>query len=81
MTDTSTYQSTLWWPSVSESDTDPLNSTVNSMGNPSLVKSSPNISVSRFIDESPYNSAGTRLDLQWEGIETRITRVVESFQN
>ena len=65
MTDTPTYRSTLFWRrSVSESDTDPLNSTVNLRGNPSQyippdrAESNPNISVSAFINESPYNEAG-----------------------
>ena len=49
---------------MSESDTDPLNSTVNLRGNPSQyippdrAESNPNISVSAFINESPYNEAG-----------------------
>ena len=54
MTDTSIYRSTLRRRSVSESDTDPLNSTVNPWGNPSQyippdqTKSDPNISVSIY---------------------------------
>ena len=50
---------------MSESDTDQLNSTVNPRGNPSKyippdqAKSNPNISVSEFIDESPYTGPGT----------------------
>ena len=45
---------------MSESDTDPLNSTVNLRGNPSQfelsdqAESNPNVSVSGFIDETPY---------------------------
>ena len=86
MTDTSTYQSTLWRCSVSESDTDPLNSTVNLRGNPSLyippnqAKSNPNKSVSGFIDKLPYTGLGTCLQLQREGMETRITKIMNWFQ-
>ena len=71
---------------MSKSDTDPLNSAVNQRGNPSQyippdrAKSNPNISVSRFIDESLYTGLGTCLQSQMEGMETRITRVVERFQ-
>ena len=71
---------------MSESDTDPLNSTVNPQGNPSQfippdqAESNPNIFVSRFIDESPYTGPGTHLQLQQEEVETRITEIMERFQ-
>ena len=71
---------------MSKSDTDPLNSAVNQRGNPSQyippdrAKSNPNISVSRFIDESLYTGLGTCLQLQQEGMETRITEIMERFQ-
>ena len=86
MTDTSTYQSTLQRRLVSESDTDPLNSTVNPWGNPSQyippdrAESNPNISVSGFIDESPKTGPGSCLQSQREGTETRITEIMESFE-
>ena len=86
MTNTSIYQSTLPRRSVSESDSDPLNSTVNPQGNPNQyippdrAESNPNISVSGFIDESPYTGPGTSLQLQWEGMETRITEIMEHFK-
>ena len=86
MTDTTTYPSTLRRRSVSESDTDPLNSTVDPQGYPSLyippdrAKLNPNISVSRFIDESPYNGPGTRLQWQREEMETRINKIMDRFQ-
>ena len=86
MTDTGTYPSTLQRRSVSESDTDLLNSTINQRGNPSLyfppdkAKSNPNISVSGFIDESPYSGPSTRLQSQWEGMETRINKIMDCFQ-
>ena len=44
------------------------------------AESYPNISVSGFIDESPYNGPGTCLQLQQEGMETRITEIMERFQ-
>ena len=71
---------------VSESDTVLLNSTVNPQGYPSLYippdrdKSNPNISVSGFIDESPYTGPGTHLQLQREGMETRIHKIMDHFQ-
>ena len=43
-------------------------------------KTNPNISVSGFIDESPYTGPGTSLQLQREGMETRITEIMESFE-
>ena len=83
MTDTTTYLSTLWRCSVSESDTDPLNSTVNPQGNLSLyfppdrAKLNPNMSVSGFIDESPYIGPGTRLQSQQEGMERRTNKIMD----
>ena len=71
---------------MSESDTDPLNSTVNPWGNssqyipPDQVESNPNIPVSSFIYESPYMGRGTRLQSQQEGMETRITEIIECFE-
>ena len=87
MTDTSTYRFTLRRRSVSESDTDPLNSIVNPRGNPSLyipphqAESNPNISVSGFIDETPYTGRVTRLQLQREGMETRINKIMDRIKN
>ena len=78
---------TLRRRSVSESDTDSLNCTVNPCGNPSLyippdrAKSNPNISVSGFIDESPYTGPGTRLHSQREGMEIRINKIMDRYQN
>ena len=60
--------------SVSESDTNLLNSTVNLQGNPSQVipsdpdESNPNVSVSGFIDESPYRGPGTHLQGLKQGL-------------
>ena len=71
---------------MSESDTDLLNSTVNQWQNPSQyihpdqAKSNSNISVSSFIDESPYTGPGTPLQWQWEGMETRIAEIMERFE-
>ena len=64
MTDDNAYQSSLWRRSVSESDTDPLNSTVNPRGNPYLyvptdrAESNPNLLISGFIDEFPFAGPG-----------------------
>ena len=84
MTDTSTYRSTLRRRSVSESDTDLLNSMsirgeilANIFPLTDPAKSSPNISVSGSNDKSPFNGPGTCLQLKREGMETRI---MERFQ-
>ena len=63
-----------------------LNSTVNLHGNPSQfvppdgAESNPNVSVSGFIDESPCTGPGTHLQLQLDGIETRIVEVIGWFE-
>ena len=86
MTDATTYRSTPRRQLVSKSDTDLLNSTVNLQGNPNLnippdrAESNPNISVSGFIDESPYTGQGTQLQLQREGMETRNKIFMDCFQ-
>ena len=36
--------------------------------------------MSGFIDESPYTGPGTCLQLQREGMETRITEIMNRFQ-
>ena len=75
MTDTSIYWSTLVRHSVSESDNDLLNCTVNPQSNPSRfilpdwAESNPNVSVSGFIDESPYTDPGTHLQSQQNRLE------------
>ena len=59
---------------VSESEADPLNSTINPRNNSGMnfpsdrAESNPNIT--GFIDESPYTGPGVRLQSQWEGNET-----------
>ena len=73
--------------SMSESDTDLLNSTVNQRGNPSQfiphnqAESNSDVSTSGFIDETPYRGPGTRLQKQWEGIEARIANIIAHFHN
>ena len=65
MTDANLYQSTLRRRLVSESDNDPMNSTANPWINPCRfippdpAESHPNVSVSGFIDESPYTGPET----------------------
>ena len=55
---------------MSESDNDPMNSTANPRINtsrfipPDQAESHPNVSVSGFIDESPYTGPGTQLQSQ-----------------
>ena len=36
--------------------------------------------MSEFIDESQYTDPGTSLQLQGEGLETRITEIMECFE-
>ena len=85
MTDTGTYQSTPWRRLVSESETDPMNSTINPKGNPKVyipserAESNPNISDSGFIDESQYTGPGTSLQSQRDGIEVRTNRILNLF--
>ena len=86
LNDTNLYRSTLLKRLVSESDTDPLNSTVNPLVNPNQVvpsdwtKPNPNVSVSGFIDELPYTELGTCLQSQLEGPFIWIARVIERFE-
>ena len=66
--------------SLSESESDPMNSTIHPQGNPKMdvpperAESNPNIL--GFIDESLYTGPGTRLQLQWEEIEVRTDRIL-----
>ena len=46
-----------------------------------IDESNHNISVSGFMDESPYTDPGTWLQSQQEGIETRIKKIVDRFQS
>ena len=76
MTDNNSYRASLRGCSVSETDTDPLSSTINPTGNiyyaqPDRAESNPNLSISGFIDESPFAGPGTRLQSQRGGIESR----------
>ena len=66
MTDNSFYQASLRRRSVSESDNDPLSNTINPTGNVyypanNRAETNPNLSISGFIDESPFAGPGTRL--------------------
>ena len=83
MTDTSIYQSTLRRGSVSESDTEPLNSTVNPWGNPSqyipLIYpniSDPDLLMNRNILARVHVYSPNRREL-----ETRITKIKEFFHS
>ena len=66
MTENTSYRASLWRRSVSETDTDPLSSTINPKGINNYVptdraESNPNLSISGFIDESPFASPGKGL--------------------
>ena len=82
MSDTGFYRSTLRKRLVTESDTNPLNSTVNPRGNPSQfvpperAESNPTVSVSGFIDKTLYRGPGTCLQAQREWIEARNAGVI-----
>ena len=60
---------------MSESETNPMKSTINPWGNPKnyvppeRAESNPNMSVLGFIEESLYTGPGTCLQSQQEGIE------------
>ena len=41
----------------------------------------PNLSISRFIDKSPFAGPGTRLQSQREGIESRTNRIFDRLEN
>ena len=80
MTDNTLYQASFRRRSVSETDTDPLSSTINPKGINYYVptdraESNPNLSISGFIDESPFAGPGTGLQLQREGIESRTNKI------
>ena len=86
MTDTSIYWSTFCRHLEPESDNDPLNGTVNHWSNPSRfipqdrAKCNLKVSVSGFIDESPYTGPGTHLQSQPNRFEIRIMGVIERFE-
>ena len=86
MTDNNLYRASLRRCSVSETDTDPLSSTINPTGNiyyapPDRAKSNPNLSISSFIDESPFAGPGTRSQLHREGIESRTNKISTRLEN
>ena len=72
---------TLQRRSVSESEADPLNSTINPRSNsrmyitPNGAESNPNIL--GFIDESLYTGPGTQLQSQQKEIETNTEKIVK----
>ena len=79
MTENTLYQASLRRHSVSVTDTDPLSSTINPKGINYYVptdraKSNPNLSISGFIDESPFAGPGTHLQLWREGVESRTKK-------
>ena len=82
MSNTAGSRPSLCRRSVSESESDPLNSTINPRCNidmnfpPERSESNPNIS--GFIDESPYRGPGTWLQSRQEGYETNIEKI-ENF--
>ena len=85
MTDDNSYWASLRRCSVSETDTDPLSSTINPKGNiyyaqPDRAKSNPNLSISGFIDESPFAGPGTRLQSRREGVESRTKKISDRLE-
>ena len=68
---------------MSESESDPINSTINLRGKPRMyvpperAESNPNIW--GFIDESPYTGPGNGLHSQREGIKIRTDRILNLF--
>ena len=86
MTNNNSYWASFRIRSVSETDTDPLSSTINPTGNiyyapPDRAESNPNLSISGFIDESPFAGPGTCLQSQREGIESRTNKISIRLEN
>ena len=80
MTENTLYRASLRRRSVSETDTDPLSSTINQKGINYYVptdraESNHNQSISGFIDESPFAGPGTRLQSRREGVELRTKKI------
>ena len=86
MTDKNSYRASLQRRSVSETDTDPLSSTIYPTGNiyyapPDRAESNPNLSISGFIDESHFAGPGTRLQSRREGIESKTSKISARLEN
>ena len=86
MTDNSFYQASLRRRSVSESDNDLLSSMINPTGNVhypanNRAESNPNLSISCFIDESPFAGPGTRLQSRREGTESGTNKISIILEN
>ena len=86
MTDNNSYRASLWRCSVSETDTNPLSSTINPTRNiyyapPNRAESNHNLLISGFIDESPFASPGIRLQSWQEGIESRTNKISTRLEN
>ena len=86
MTDNTSYRASLQGRSVSETDTDPLSSTINPKGINYYVptdraESNPNLSISGFIDESPFAGPGTGLQSRREGVEWRTNKISNRLEN
>ena len=80
MTDKDLYRASLRRRSVSETDIDPLSSTINPMGNiyyapTDRAESNSYLSISGFIDESPFAGPGTWLQSRREGTESKTNKV------
>ena len=80
MTDMNSYQASLQRHSVSETDNDPLSSTINLTGNIyyaplDRAESNPNLSISGFIDESSFTGPGTRLQSRRKGAESKTNKI------
>ena len=86
ITDNTAYRASLWRRSVSETDTDPLSSTINPKGINYYVptdtaKSNPNLSISGFKDEIPFAGPGTRLQSWREVVESRTNKISDQFES
>ena len=83
MSDTGTCQFTPWRRSMSKSESDPKNRTINPRQNPNMYipaeRAEWNPNISGFIDESPYMGPGTHLQLQQEGIDIQTKGILNLF--
>ena len=83
MSDTGTCQFTPWRRSMSKSESDPKNRTINPRQNPNMYipaeRADSNPNILGFIDESLYTGPGTRLQSQREGIDIQTKGILNLF--
>ena len=86
MTENTSYRASLRRRSVSETDTDPLSSMISPKGISYYIpndraESNPNMSISGFIDESPFAGPNTWLQSRREGVEAKTKKISDRLEN